>query len=210
MIRTTWNSGYVGRPSISPAVASLLQAQAIGARATVLDLGSGSGLDSIYLAKWGCGVLAVEPVPALRGAARCRAVRQRVSNRITSIPAPFPTSTRAIRTRSVDAILDTLCWTNLNDSRAADLAYAKEAARLLRSTGLFVLHMRPKGHVTLIARPERWLPAPFIRYFRWSRLVLTHLAEHRSWTSREAIERGGLNLKYDHATVYVAFGRPRR
>ena len=150
----------------------------------------------------------------MREAAQRRAKHARVARSIEWIDSTFPEGTKGLSAHKIDAIIDTLCWTNFRGTparrRKHAQEYAEEARRLLKRHGLFVLHFRPSSSaVPIVCSPETQLPTGFLRCFEWSRLVLTHLAENRFWKPSDARKRGGRHLQHDWAVVYVGIGRPR-
>jgi SAM-dependent methyltransferase len=194
----------------------MLQCGAIPPAASVLEVGCGTGRDSVVLASWGCAVTAVDASGRNLAAARRRARIAHLQSRITFIKGSFPGDGSAqIAAGCVSVAIDTLAWTNF--PAQLDRPYAAEVWRALERRGLFVLHCRLPDASHEIASPKL-LPASFQRYFSWSRLLKTHLAENRTWgrddvlaearrirTTPKCVSR----LLHDWAVIHVGVGQRR-
>ncbi|MCW8085883.1 class I SAM-dependent methyltransferase [Sabulicella glaciei] len=106
------------------------------ARATVLDIGAGTGRDAAGLAALGHRVTAVEPTAELRR----RAVALHPDPGIEWVDDSLPDLARLPHTSSFDAILATAVWMHLD---AAERARAmSRVAALLRPGGVLALTLR--------------------------------------------------------------------
>lgn len=197
-------------------VVGLLQGRAIKPGQSVLEIGCGSGRDAIVMARWGCRVTGLDARGHCLAAARERARMARVGSKATFVKGYFPDDTaNLLKSGSFHAVVDALCWTNISDENASR-SFVEEVWRVLRRRGMFVLHMRPlRASEPDIMSAQRRLEGPMLRYFDWSPLVRTHLAENRSWTASYACKMArkhgpeGLRLDHDWACVYVGVGRRR-
>jgi SAM-dependent methyltransferase len=103
--------------------------------ATVLDVGSGTGRDAAALAAMGHRVVAVEPTPALRAAAKTLHPSPRIEWLDDSLP-----HLAFLGTRSFDLVMLTAVWMHLDVGQRA--AGMRRLARLVRSGGTLIMSLR--------------------------------------------------------------------
>ena len=102
-----------------------------------MDLGCGTGRNSLYLAERGFTVYAIDIVPGLIAELRRKAEAAGLGSRLRAIcgsicdPWPVPDSAAGVA-------IDTFCYKHLMDS-AGRAAYRHELARVLKPGGLFLL-----------------------------------------------------------------------
>ena len=188
-------SGYVGRPGLPPAVATLVVLGEITRHDRILDVGCGTGTDALTLAAWGFRVVGVDPDARAIATARARATRRGLSRRVQfEVLDGERLGERRSGRKPFDVVLHTLVANNLRRGRDE---HFRNVAAAMRPDGLLVLHERlgkswenaPPGHVTPLAAVRR--------HFDLTRSVTTHLAERPS-----AAGPG-------HAVVALWLGRPK-
>jgi SAM-dependent methyltransferase len=171
---------YVGRPGLPPAVAALVALGELRRGDRVLDVGCGTGTDAVTLARWGFRrVVGIDPDAASIAAARAKARRRRVADRVAFHVLPAERLGDLFGAGSFDAVLHTLVANNLR--RGLDRHFAA-VARVLRPGGLVVLHERV-GRAQDGAAPGRVAALRAARrHFALLPGVTTHLAERPGGT----------------------------
>ena len=184
---------FAGRPGLSPALALLVAEGRIRPQDRILDVGCGTGTDLLLLAKWGFRRLdGVDVDGRAVGAARARATRSGLSERVRFHPVAAERLTEHFGRRRFDVVLHTLVANNL---RADTDAHFREVAAVMKPRGLLVVHERVNRRDEN-ARPGKFPPLEeMARHFELSRSVATHIAER---------------AQPGHARVMLWVGRPRR
>lgn len=127
---------YVGRPGLSPAVATLVAAQLLRREHRVLDVGCGRGDDLLALAA--LGFRRLEGIDHHRHSIT-RARRRKHAEHVAFTLAPL-TSLAERPARSVDRILDTFLANNLAEDELD--TYFSWLARLLPTNGGLVIQSK--------------------------------------------------------------------
>lgn len=168
------NEEYIGRPSVSPVVATLVATGVIPKGRRILDVGCGRGTDAIELARLGCRhVDGIDVNANAIRLAKARAKRAGLSKRL-HFTRGDALELEAIYGRAAFATaIDTLFVNNLTDDEAR--AYLAQLARVVKPGGLVVLQSKvwPREMNTI----EDGLPRAALRPFREDARFATHLAE---------------------------------
>ncbi len=124
---------YWEPPTTPTELVAMVAAGVIAAHQTVLDVGCGSGVEAVYLARQGCRVIGVDAsAPALACArSRAEAVGVEVDWRQASVH-DLP-----LDDHRVDAVIDRGCFHIIACTRRD--SYAAEVARVLRPGGVLIL-----------------------------------------------------------------------
>jgi ubiquinone/menaquinone biosynthesis C-methylase UbiE len=144
--------------------------------AVVMDLGCGTGIDTIFLAGRGVQMIAVDASPGMLDRLRAKARRERLDDRIEVVECDIGDLGDS-PSQVADGIISAFASLNtVGDLRA----FADEASRMLRSRGQLVVHMLgpagagpppPEGERTIVVCGEplrhRLLPAreTYTRFF---------------------------------------------
>lgn len=187
--------GYVGRPGLPPAVATLVALGEITRRDRILDVGCGTGTDALTLASWGYRVVGVDPDARAIATARGRATRRGLWRRVQfEVLGGEKLRESRFGSKAFDVVLHTLVANNLRRGREG---HFRSVAAAMRPDGLLVLHERLSSGWEN-APPGRVVPLAAVRrHFDLTRSVTTHLAE-RPHAAGPA-----------HAVVALWLGRPR-
>lgn len=162
---------YVGRPSISPAVATLAATGQLERHHHVLDAGCGRGTDLIALAELGYASLVgldynKASLASARRAAKRRVPRARIEWHWGSLSL-----LNEFEPASFDWVIDTFLVNNLDVSQERE--YARRVARVLKPGGRFLVQCK--------IQPRLWNKSSQrglrSRFFRSGAPVLTHYAE---------------------------------
>jgi SAM-dependent methyltransferase len=187
--------GYVGRPGISPALATLIALGQVQRSQRILDVGCNTGTDALTLARWGFRrVVGVDPDPRVIATARSRATRLGLGSQVSFHRLAGEALEAEFGRRRFDVVLHTLVANNLRKGRDE---HFRNLAAVLRPDGLLVLHER-LGKAWENGSPGRVAPlAAAKRHFELTRSVTTHLAE------RPTVAGPG------YAIVALWLGRPK-
>ncbi len=157
-VRARWTATYETTPyqrlpwfdpDPSPQVVEALRQHFLTPGGTVLDLGCGAGSNVLYLAREGFEAHGVDLSPGAIRAATERA-------RSDGVKAEFHVGdvlSLDYRAARFDGLLDNGCFHTLPVGRRRD--YAREAARVLRPEGSFVLSWIAREHVSETGPPHR-------------------------------------------------------
>lgn len=148
---------YSPRPS--PWLVRAVRERWIPARASILDIGCGSGSNSLWLDRQGFRVVGVDISPTAVAAAIARAERAGAS-------AEFRTATAAdlpFRAKAFGAALDNGCFHCLPIRLRQ--RYAREVARVLRPDSPFLLTWIPREVRTSLGPPHRPALAEIVSVF---------------------------------------------
>ncbi len=191
---------YVGRPGVSPVVATLVAAGLVGPRDRALDVGCGTGTDALALAAWGVRrVVGLDVDAVALATARSRARALGLADRVAFVEGSVTRRVPGLDDGAFTIALDTLCWNNLHalNPRSAG-AYARQLHRVLAPGGRLVLAVRARANPWTAEAPTRAWPPSLVRRFALGPTVTTQLAE---WPASPRAR--------PHATVSVAVGRRR-
>ena len=127
--------------------------------AVVMDLGCGTGIDTIFLAGRGVRMIAVDASPAMLDRLRAKSRRERLDDRIEVVECDLGDLSHR-PSQSADGIISAFASLNtVGDLRA----FADEASRMLRTRGKLVVHMLgpsgagpppPEGERTIVVCGE--------------------------------------------------------
>jgi SAM-dependent methyltransferase len=145
----------------------------------LMDLGCGTGLDAVHLAKRGISVAATDWSPLMVQRTEERAAAQQVADRVRAINLGAHELQQLPETATFDGAYSNLgplnCVPDLGD-------VSRECARLLKTGGLLVF--------TVIGRYCPWELAHYLRRGRWARarvrfarrMVPVGMNDHTIWT----------------------------
>lgn len=184
------------RPGASPVLAGLVSAGVLRPSQRVLDIGCGSGIDSVALAAWGFRqVVGIDRCATKVAQARRRATVFGLADQTSFFVCAVNELGRRCEPELFDVVLDSLCWNNVHALRPhATPAFVRAVARVLRPGGLYILQARADRHPLAISPASRALPRSFERHFRMSDVITTHMPE---WFGRSSV-------------IAVSVGRRRR
>ena len=189
---------YRFRPGASPVVAALFASGAISKNDRVLDVGCGTGTDSIAFACWGLRHVRGIDVDSQVLETAVRRARAFGIDGDEIFHAGSITATHAcFGDREFSVVIDSLVLNNL--SAHALPFYAAEVARILEPGGTLVLQLRQTRHFAEVTQSKHWLPGSFRKWFKLSDVVTTHLAENPSAKGRKG-----------HAIIGISIGTRRR
>jgi len=120
-------------PEVPPELAALVASGDLPAGATALDVGCGSGLEAVYLARAGLSVIGVDSSRPGLELARERARAAGVELELR----PGSAQALPVESASIDLVLDRGCLHGID--REDRPAYAAEIARVLRPGARFLL-----------------------------------------------------------------------
>lgn len=167
-------SEYVGRPGISPVLATLAATGVLPRRGRILDVGCGRGTDAIELAYLGCrSIDAIDVNATAIRLAKARAKRAKLDRVLRFHRGNALELEATYGKRVFDAAIDTLFVNNLDRNEAAQ--YLDQLARVVKRGALVVL--QSKVWPRELKSVEDGLPATALRPFREDARFPTHLAE---------------------------------
>ena len=172
---------YVGRPSVSPALAALVAAGDVAPHHRVLDLGCGRGTDLLTLAQLGFRNL--EGIDRNRASLRAARAseRRKLKRSVVSWHWGDLGILRDMPAARFDWAYDTFLTNNLREDALPE--YFRRVARVLKPGGRLLVQTK--------VAPRGWSDAdrPRSRLFRAGPSVVTHFAEGawRGGRSHEAV-----------------------
>lgn len=163
---------YVGRPSLSPAVATLVTTGQLERDHHILDVGCGRGTDLIALAELGYKRLEGLDYNKASLALARRAAKRRVPRAKIAWHWGSLALLNEFEPATFDWVIDTFLVNNLDASQ--DREYSRRVARLLKPGGRFLVQckIQPRVWNNSAKRGMR------SRLFHAGTPVLTHYAEH--------------------------------
>jgi SAM-dependent methyltransferase len=164
-------------------------ARLFGPTQTVLDVGSGTGIDALFLARNGVRVLAIDVSPSMISQARVKLMNARLDD-LVELRVMDVSELGALPESSFDGIVSAFA----SLSTVADLdGFATEAARLLKPQGTLLIH--------LLNRWSVWEWLGLVRNGRF--LAIRHLGRDVS----RNFNIGGRSVRHYLYHAHEAYGR---